>query len=179
MVADIISGGTPSTTQNEYWDGNINWYSPAEIGDKIYVYESQRKITKLGLENSSAKILPANKTILFSSRAGIGSMAILKAPATTNQGFQSLVLKDGYNTYFIYSMGHLIKNYAMKVASGSTFLEISGKALGNMDVLVPNESEQIKIGTFFEKLDNLITLHQRKLEHLQKQKKALLQQMFI
>lgn len=177
-IADIISGGTPSTSNAEYWDGDINWYSPAEIGDEIYAYESQRKITSLGLEKSSAKVLPAEKTILFSSRAGIGSMAILKAPAATNQGFQSLVLRNGNDTYFVYSMGALIKQYAEKVASGSTFLEISGKVLGNMNILVPSGNEQKQIGAFFSKIDNLITLHQRKLEHLQDKKKGLLQKMF-
>ena len=178
-TADIISGGTPSTNNSDYWDGDINWYSPAEIGDEIYVYESQRKITSLGLEKSSAKILPADKTILFSSRAGIGTMAILKAPAATNQGFQSLVIKNSYDTYFVYSMGSLIKQYAEKVASGSTFLEISGKTLGNMDILLPSCDEQEKIGGMFLKIDNLITLHQRELDLLKDLKKSMLKQMFI
>ncbi len=99
--------------------------------------------------------------MLFTSRAGIGDMAILRRSGTTNQGFQSLVLK-GSDTYFIYSMGHLIKAYAEANASGSTFLEISGKALGKMPVRLPDSEEQQKIGSFFKALDRLITLHQRK-----------------
>lgn len=178
-VAEIVSGGTPSTTNKEYWDGDIDWYTPAEINNQIYVEGSERKITELGLKKSSAKILPAHKTVLFTSRAGIGKMAILYKPGTTNQGFQSIVLNNNTDSYFVYSMGSNIKEKAEKVASGSTFAEISGKALGNLKFMFPNEEEQVKIGAFFKQLDNLISLHQRKLEHLQKQKKALLQQMFV
>lgn len=160
-VVEIIGGGTPSTSNPEYWDGDIDWYSPTEIGDQVYANGSVKTITQLGLEKSSAKILPADKTVLFTSRAGIGDMAILKHSSATNQGFQSLVLREGVDTYFIYSMGYLIKKYAEKNASGSTFLEISGKTLGNMPLLVPSTNEQTQIGTFFKDFDKLITLHQR------------------
>ena len=160
-VAEIIGGGTPSTSNSEYWDGDINWYAPAEIGEQIYVESSERKITKLGLEKSSAKILPAHKTVLFTSRAGIGNTAILRAPAATNQGFQSMVLHDDINTYFVYSMTDMIKAKAERVASGSTFAEISGKMLGNLEFMFPSKPEQDKIGGYFESIDNLITLHQR------------------
>ena len=126
-----------------------------------YAKGSVRKITELGLQKSSAKILPAHKTVLFTSRAGIGKVAILQRPAATNQGFQSLVLKDGTDSYFIYSMGERIKGMAEGVASGSTFLEISGKMLGNLEIMVPNLKEQESIATFFRGIDDLITLHQR------------------
>lgn len=159
-MAEIVGGGTPSTGNPEYWDGDIDWYSPTEIGNHIYANGSKKKITELGLEKSSAKILPQDKTVLFTSRAGIGDMAILQHPGATNQGFQSVVLNEGIDTYFIYSMGHLIKKYAEKNASGSTFLEISGKVLGEMPILLPSNNEQIQIGSFFKSIDNLITLHQ-------------------
>jgi len=177
-VAEIVGGGTPSTGNPEYWDGDIDWYSPTEIGNHIYANGSKKKITELGLEKSSAKILPQDKTVLFTSRAGIGDMAILQHPGATNQGFQSLVLNEGIDTYFIYSMGHLIKKYAEKNASGSTFLEISGKVLGEMPILLPSNNEQIQIGSFFKSIDNLITLHQRKCEKLKNVKKAMLEKMF-
>ena len=106
-------------------------------------------------------MLPAGRTVLFTSRAGIGKMAILQCSAATNQGFQSIVLKDGYNPYFIYSMGSKIKELAEGVASGSTFLEISGKLLGNLVIAVPSTAEQDKIASYFQRLDDLITLHQR------------------
>lgn len=115
---------------------------------------------------------------MFTSRAGIGDVAILQRSGTTNQGFQSLILKEGYNTYFFYSMGHLIKQFAEKYSSGSTFLEISGKTLGHMTMDVPSAIEQLKIGSFFQYLDALIALHQRKHDKLYTLKKAMLEKMF-
>lgn len=174
-LADIVGGGTPDTNNSAYWDGDIDWYAPAEMEGQRYAKGSVRKITELGLQKSSAKILPAHRTVLFTSRAGIGKMAILRRPAATNQGFQSLVLKDGTNPYFIYSMGEKIKDMAEGVASGSTFLEISGKMLGNLEVMVPNLKEQESIATFFRGIDDLITLHQRKCDEEKQKKKALMQ----
>lgn len=87
-------------------------------------------------------MLPAHRTVLFMSRAGIGKMAILQRSAATNQGFQSLVLRGGTDPYFIYSMGDKIKDMAEGVASGLTFLEISGKMLGNLEVMIPELDEQ-------------------------------------
>ena len=177
-VTNIIGGGTPDTKEPTYWDGEIDWYSPSEIGKKIYADGSVRKITQLGLEKSSAKILPANKTILFTSRAGIGDTAILKKDGATNQGFQSLVVHDNCDVYFLYSMNNKIKSYALKNASGSTFLEISGKNLGVMPMLIPSPEEQTKIGTFFKSLDDTISLHQQELEALKQTKQGFLQKMF-
>ena len=172
-VSDIIGGGTPNTQISDFWDGDIDWYAPAEMEGKIYANGSLRKITKLGLQKSSAKILPAHKTILFTSRAGIGKMAILQRDAATNQGFQSFVLKENYEPYFVFSMGAKIKHKAEIIASGSTFLEISGKMLGNIDMLFPHFYEQTKIGSLFKDLDNLITLHQRKQKMLENISKTI------
>ncbi|TOL39703.1 restriction endonuclease subunit S, partial [Vibrio parahaemolyticus] len=69
-----------------FWNGDIDWYSPTEIGDNVYAEGSQKKITALGLNSSSAKVLPAGNTVLFTSRAGIGDMAILTKLGSTNQG---------------------------------------------------------------------------------------------
>jgi len=178
-IAQIIGGGTPDTNNPAYWDGDIDWYSPAELGEQIYADASQRRITRLGYENSSAKMLPADKTILFTSRAGIGTTAILRRSACTNQGFQSLIVNDEINVYFVYSMSNRIKSYAESKASGSTFLEISAKLLGDMDIWLPSRSEQDAIGSYFQQLDNLITLHQRKLELLRNLKSACLDKMFV
>ena len=161
-VAKIVGGGTPSTSIPEYWNGDIDWYSPTEIGDSVYAEGSRKRITKSGFQACSATMLPAERTILFTSRAGIGNMAILRRSGCTNQGFQSLVVDDCNDTYFIYSMGDSIKEYAERNASGSTFLEISGKQLACMSTMVPSLSEQALIGSFFRDLDDLITLHQRK-----------------
>nr|WP_249222418.1 restriction endonuclease subunit S [Planococcus sp. MSAK28401] len=178
-VVEIIGGGTPKSGTSEYWNGDIDWYSPTEIGKEIYAFGSQRKITELGLKKSSAKLLPANKTILFTSRAGIGDMAILKKDAATNQGFQSLVINNDYDVYFVYSLGSKIKEYALKNAAGSTFQEISGRVLGEMNLFLPNLEEQIQIGKFFKQLDELIALQQQELDALKKTKKAFLQKMFV
>ena len=178
-IADIIGGGTPNTGVEIYWDGDIDWYSPAELGDQIYADCSIRKITQTGYDNCSASMLPAGKTILFTSRAGIGKTAILRRSACTNQGFQSLVVNDDADTYFVYSMTDKIKRYAEQQASGSTFLEISGKRLAAGEFAFPSKREQAQIGSFFQKLDSLIALHQRELDHVKELKKGLLQQMFV
>lgn len=178
-VAEIVAGGTPDTNNPDYWDGDIDWYAPAELENQRYVSKSVRRITKLGLQKSSATILPADITILFTSRAGIGKTAILKHPAATNQGFQSLVLHNNIDPYFVYSMSAKIKRLAENIASGSTFLEISGRLLGGIEFPFPSLPEQSRIGTFFRSLDNLIALRTRKLEKLRNVKKAFLEKMFV
>lgn len=161
-IAEIVGGGTPDTGNSDFWDGEIDWYSPAELGEQIYTNGSLRRITDKGYASCSAKMLPAGKTILFTSRAGIGNTAILRRSACTNQGFQSLVVKDCADIYFIYSMSTKIKQWAEEKASGSTFLEISGKQLATMNLLLPRLSEQHKVSDLFSRLDSLITLHQCK-----------------
>lgn len=178
-ICEIVGGGTPSTAISSYWNGDIDWYSPTEIGKKIYADGSVKKITASGFENSSTRMLPANRTILFTSRAGIGDMAILRRTGCTNQGFQSLLLNNETDPYFIYSMGYLIKDYAMKHASGSTFLEISSKQLSKMPLHIPSEEEQQKIGAYFRKLDELIALEHTQLDKLKQIKQACLAGMFV
>ena len=179
-VADLVGGGTPNTQNSEYWDGDIDWYAPAEIADQIYVKTSQRKITEQGYDNSSAKLLPPG-TVLFTSRAGIGKTAILTRKGCTNQGFQSIVPhKNELDTYFIFSRTEELKRYGELVGAGSTFVEVSGKQMAAMDLMLPSTiREQQMIGVFFKQLDHLITLHQRKLEKLQNIKKAMLEKMFV
>ena len=178
-VATIVGGGTPSTNNDAYWDGDIDWYSPAELGEQVYAERSARRITQAGYDSCSATLLPAGKTILFTSRAGIGNTAILRRSACTNQGFQSLVVNDDTDVYFVYSMTDRIKKFAERKASGSTFLEISGKGLAAGEFAFPSKEEQTAIGSMFKQLDSLITLHQRKLELLQNIKKSLLDKMFV
>ena len=162
-IADIVGGGTPSTGNQSYWDGDIDWYAPAEIADQIYANSSQKKITGLGYENSSAKMLPPG-TVLFTSRAGIGKTAILTRKGCTNQGFQSIVPHRGeLDSYFIFSRTEELKRYGELVGAGSTFVEVSGKQMAVMELMMPpTMREQQTIGGFFQQLDNLITLHQRK-----------------
>lgn len=179
-IADIVGGGTPSTGNQSYWDGDIDWYAPAEIADQIYANSSQKKITGLGYENSSAKMLPPG-TVLFTSRAGIGKTAILTRKGCTNQGFQSIVPHRGeLDSYFIFSQTEELKRYGELVGAGSTFVEVSGKQMAVMELMMPpTMREQQTIGGFFQQLDHLITLHQRELEKLQNIKKSLLEKMFV
>ena len=177
-IATITGGGTPSTNISEYWNGDIDWYSPVEIGENRYVSRSTRKITKLGLEKSSAKILPVG-TVLFTSRAGIGNTAILQAEGCTNQGFQSITPNSKeLDTYFLYTMTPKLKRYGEVTGAGSTFVEVSGKQMEQMNLMIPSLEEQKHVSQLFELMDDAITLHQRKLEHLKLKKKALLQKLF-
>ena len=177
-LSNIVGGGTPSTSNPEYWDGDIDWYAPAEIGEQSYVSKSKKTITELGLKKSSARILPVG-TVLFTSRAGIGNTAILAKEATTNQGFQSIVpVQNKLDSYFIFSRTNELKRYGEVTGAGSTFVEVSGKQMSKMSIMVPQLSEQQKIGSFFKQLDNTIALHQRKLDLLKEQKKGYLQKMF-
>lgn len=178
-IANIVGGGTPDTQEPAFWNGDIDWYAPVEMEGKRYADGSERKITALGLEKSGAQLLPANRTILFTSRAGIGKMAVLRKEGATNQGFQSMVLKDTCAPYFIYAMGPFITRMAEQVAAGSTFLEISGKALGNLFVSIPSLEEQKKIGDFFEHLDDFLSLQREKREKLRRLKAALLEKLFV
>lgn len=178
-IATIVGGGTPSTKNPEYWDGDINWYSPAEIGNQIYTEKSERQITELGLKKSSAKLLPVG-TVLFTSRAGIGKTAILNKEACTNQGFQSIIPRSKMlNSYFLFSRTNSLKQYGETMGSGSTFVEVSGKQMSKMPLFIPNINEQSKIAKLFQSLDRTITLHDKKIQYLKQLKQGLLQKMFV
>ena len=179
IEVEIIGGGTPDTTNSAYWNGDIDWYSPTEIGEAAYANGSVKKITLLGLQKSSAQILPANRTVLFTSRASIGDMAILTKDGSTNQGFQSFVVGERLDVYFFYTMGFKIKDYALKNASGSTFLEISKNTLSQMEFFAPSLKEQTAIGNFFRQLDETIALQTAEVEKLNQLKKGLLAAMLV
>ena len=177
-IATVTGGGTPSTNISEYWNGDIDWYSPVEIGENRYVSGSIRKITKLGLEKSSAKILPVG-TVLFTSRAGIGNTAILQVEGCTNQGFQSITPNlNELDTYFLYTMTPKLKRYGEITGAGSTFVEVSGKQMEQMNLMVPSLEEQKRVSELFKTMDDAITLHQRKLNKLENLKKAYLEELF-
>lgn len=178
-LAKIVGGGTPSTANADFWDGEINWFAPAEITNQVYVSSSERKITELGYNSSSAKMLPIG-TVLFTSRAGIGKTAILSEKACTNQGFQSIVPDENkLDSYFIFSRSAELKRYGETIGAGSTFVEVSGKQMSAMSLMMPPTfDEQKKIGEYFQNLDNLIKSQQQELDGYKELKKGLLQQMF-
>ncbi len=179
-VADTCSGGTPSTSVSEYWDGPIQWLTPTEINSK-YVHNSKRTITSAGIASSSAKLLPIGALIL-TTRATIGACSInnFDGDVSTNQGFQSLICKSSlFNEYAYYAITRdKFQKELIKHSSGSTFLEISSKNLKKLPIPIPCLEEQQKIASFFSTLDQKIELNERKVEALEKLKKGLMQKIF-
>ncbi|MFM9400952.1 restriction endonuclease subunit S [Myroides odoratimimus] len=155
-VAKVFGGGTPSTRDSIYWNGDINWFTPTEVGKSKYLYDSVRKITEEGLSNCSARILPIN-TILITTRAGIGDLGILKIPSATNQGFQSLIPNENIDYEFLYYLVSTLKPLLLKNASGSTFLEISPSKVKSIEIPVPPLPEQKAIAEVLSDTDHWIT----------------------
>ena len=123
---------------------DISWFTPTEIGSTKYISESRRKLTALGLQKSSAQMLPKG-AILLTSRAGIGDLGILDAPACTNQGFQSLVCNSKVNNEFLYYVMLTKRGELERRASGSTFLEINPSEVRSLLIALPIFSEQCVI----------------------------------
>lgn len=176
-VVNIIGGGTPSTTVAEYWNGNIEWFTPTEITDsQKYVSNSLRTITVSGLHNSSAKLLPTG-TILLTTRATIGIAAITKKEVCTNQGFQSLVVRNNCDNEFLYYVIPLLKEEMLSRASGSTFAEISSKKLSTIQFSFPPKEEQTAIANVLSSMDKEIENLNTKLEKYRNLKTAMMQQL--
>jgi hypothetical protein len=142
MRAD--SGGTPSTTEESYWDGEIPWLTPREVtplGDAIYVADTERRITDLGLRSSSAKLLPP-ETVLLTKRAPVGAVAINAVPMTTNQGFLNFRcgprLRPLYLAYWLRVNGE----YLGQIANGSTYPELYVSDLFEIVAGIPPLEEQ-------------------------------------
>ena len=173
-VACVVGGGTPDTEVNIYWNGSIPWFTPTEIGEEKYVAVSKRCVTIDGVNNSSAKILPVG-TILFTSRASIGLKAILLKEATTNQGFQSLIVNKDNDIEYVYYLLDVIKNNLIRKASGSTFLEISSSSMQKVSFEMPELLEQTAIANIISLCDNEILLAKQILNKFSQQKKGLMQ----
>lgn len=154
-IAEVVGGGTPDTTDSTLWNGDIQWFTPTEVGHSKYVSMSVRTISQLGLQKSSAKILPAG-SILLSSRATVGECSIAQKDCTTNQGFQNLIPKKGINNEFLYYLAQTQKRHFIKYASGSTFLEISNSEIKKTKCAVPGIKEQTEIATFLSAIDKKI-----------------------
>lgn len=164
-LADVIGGGTPDTTVKSYWDGEIQWFTPSEIGKNKFVDASLRTITEDGLNNSSAKLLPPN-TILLSSRATIGECSLSLRECATNQGFQSLVSKK-CNIDFLYYLIQTKKKDLIRKSCGSTFLEISANEVRKIQVSVPSDVEQQKIAELLSLIDKRIATQNKIIEKLE------------
>ena len=175
-LAVVIGGGTPDTTVKSYWDGEIQWFTPSEIGKNKYVDSSLRTITEVGLNNSSAKLLPPN-TILLSSRATIGECSLSLRECATNQGFQCLVSKK-CNVDFLYYLIQTKKKDLIRKSCGSTFLEISANEVRKIQVSVPSDVEQQKIAELLSLIDERIATQNKIIEDLKKLKSAIIDQLY-
>lgn len=161
-IAKVIGGGTPNTSIEEFWNGEVQWFTPSEI-KSMYVNKSERTITELGLTKSSAKLLPVG-TVLITTRATIGEVAIANKECCTNQGFQSLVVNEGINNIFIANWIKQNKNELIKRAKGSTFAEISKSEIQTIPISIPNSDEQNKIASFLSLLDERIETQNKIIE---------------
>lgn len=152
-VADVVGGGTPSTTDPSNFDGDIPWITPADLSGykEKFIHSGARNITQRGYESSGAKWLPAG-SVLFSSRAPIGYVAIASSAVTTNQGFKSLVLQQGITPDFAYYWLGSAKRLAEELASGTTFLELSGAKAALIPFPLAPVAEQARIVAKLEEL---------------------------
>ncbi len=176
-VAEVVGGGTPDSTNEDYWNGDVQWFTPTEIRSK-FVSQSKRTISESGLKKCSASILPVG-TLLLTSRATIAEVSIAREPCTTNQGFQSITVNCNTSNEFIYYWLIQSKKDFLRKAQGSTFLEIGGKEVRKMMLLIPALEEQKKIADFLSAIDQKIESVSQQIAKTQTFKKGLLQQMFV
>lgn len=157
-IAEVISGGTPKSKVEEYYkDGTISWITPADLSgyQDMYISKGKRNITELGLNKSSAKMLPIN-TVLLSSRAPIGYVAIAAKDLCTNQGFKSFAPSNAYYPKYLYWYLKFSKYYMESMASGSTFKELSSNKSKEIPIPLPPINEQKRVSEKVERLLNKV-----------------------
>ena len=179
-IADVVGGGTPSSKVEKYWHGAIPWLTPKDLSGYAYrrIGGGKRNISPLGLKKSSAQLLPKD-TVLVTSRAPIGYVALADGEVTTNQGFRNLILNTGYDPEFFY---YLIKHNVPKMKAlqtGSTFGEISGNSMKQIRLKVPPLSEQRRIAGILGSLDDKIELNRRMSETLEAMSQAVFKSWFV
>ncbi|RTR25562.1 restriction endonuclease subunit S [Robertmurraya yapensis] len=158
-VVKIMGGGTPKTSNESYWEnGDINWFTPSDLtsSKEIFVLDSQRKITREGLENSSAKLIPPY-SLLLSSRATIGELAINQKSTTTNQGFIVIIPNEKISIYQLYFWAKLNKNKIISMANGSTFKEISKKDFKTIEIPIIKDTTSFNsiMHDYFKQIEEL------------------------
>ena len=164
-ICEIVSGSTPKTSIAEYWDGNVKWITPAELDDDSYVIQDTvRKITELGVKKTGLTILPKG-TVLFSSRAPIGKVAIAGCDMYCNQGFKNLICSDVISNKYLYWYLKSKTTYLNSLGRGVTFKELSKKILAEVELEVPHIKRQNEI---VQKLERLCSIKKKRLEQLQK-----------
>jgi type I restriction enzyme S subunit len=178
---EVIGGGTPSTKEDSYYGGEISWITPRDLTNhkNRFISRGERNITELGLKNSSARILPKN-SILLTSRAPIGYLAIAEREVCTNQGFKSLIVNpDKANYNFVY---YLIKSNIERIkglGTGTTFAEISGSVVKNLKFSLPDLPTQTSIAEILSSLDDKIELNNKINQELETLAQTLFKQWFI
>ena len=162
--SEIVGGGTPKTNIAEYWDGNIPWLTPADFSgyEKMHISAGARTITELGLKSSSAQMLPKN-SVLYSSRAPIGYIAIAATPVATNQGFKSVVPYDLAMSPYLFYCLKAITDDIIQRATGTTFKEISGSEMAETIIPLPPIHEQQRIFKKATRLFEVITTIEKSL----------------
>lgn len=183
-ITSVIGGGTPSSKINEYYDnGDIAWITPSDLSNynNMYISKGKKMITKLGLMKSSAKLLPKG-TVCLSSRAPIGYVVIAKNELSTNQGFKSFLPSKVFKSEYLYWYLKSIKHILEAKASGTTFLELSTKKAGEVEIPLPpiNEQQRIvnRIESLFVKLDRAKELIENTLAQFEQNKMAILHKAF-
>lgn len=176
----IINGATPDSNNHEYWNGDIVWLTPDDIGklNGNPIADSKRKITELGLNNCGTTITPPN-SIVISTRAPIGHIAITSIPTCTNQGCKTIILNHRISDFrFIYYYIYANKNVLQSFGQGSTFTELSSQNLKDFPVVFPSLSEQVLISAFLDKktsqIDSLIEKKKRLIELLKEYRTAII-----
>lgn len=175
----IVSGATPDTKVAEYWNGEIAWCTPTDITalkGKVYFSKTQKRISDLGLRNSSASLLPVGSLVIC-TRATLGDCAINLVPMATNQGFKSIVPNEDWDVNFLYYLINDSKEVIKRLSSGSTFLEISKKAFENIDIPFPPLLEQRKIAEILSTVDEKMALIDEQLAQTQELQKGLMQRL--
>ena len=165
-ICEIVTGATPKTNIKEFWDGDINWITPAELTEDTYIInESLRKITTEGVEKTGLKSFPKG-TVILSSRAQIGKVAIAGCEMYCNQGFKNLVCSKQINNRFLYwyLKGH--KEYLNSLGRGATFKEISKAIVENIEICLPTLEKQEKYADILEQCNGIIQIKKGQLRKL-------------
>lgn len=177
-VANVVGGGTPSRSEPALWEGEIPWATPTDV-TKLkgrYIDQTGSTISEEGLRASAATLLPPG-SVLMTSRATIGACAINLRPMATNQGFQNLVPSTAVLAEFLaYSLQHR-RDDLVRLAAGSTFLEISRRSVAGFPVLLPPLPEQQKIAAILSSVDDVIEKTEAVIAQLQVAKKAMMQEL--
>ena len=179
-VANVFGGGTPSTKDEANFNGEIPWITPKDLSGYPFRYISrgERNISKKGLNCSNAKLLPVG-TVLLTTRAPVGYVAIAANPVTTNQGFHSLVPHNGYSSEFIYYLLKANAEYLKSNASGTTFGELSGSTLKRLKFVFPSIPEQRAIAVVLGSLDDKIELNHHINATLESMARAVFKAWFV